>query len=275
MSDLLRRRFRDKLPPRPNAMPQQPDVPGDEGLSVPADSLRVIELAYAPQSDAGMLNSRFAANQPLIRLTVALGSEVAARTRPLNGEERGRLLALCPYLPLHGCGAEGGVLDLLSPLAGPQSTAGEPESAGDGMTTAHLIEHVALDLAATAGGGKPLAGASCSHADDPTRFDVFLQCEDPDLGRAMALLAVAAVRDLGSETDRTIIHTRSASLLADLITARRTHVVPEDVADRRGWTIEQARDALEELVRLDFLEPIRAPLTFSTAGDLLFRRCHS
>lgn len=273
MSDLLRRRFRDKLPPRPHSTPQQPDVAEADDLSVPADSLRVIDLEHAPVPEAEMLNNRFTADLPLIRLTVVLGSEVAGRTRPLNAEERGRLLALCPYLPLHGCGAEGGILDLLSPLGGPQSLAGETANEGDGMTTAHLIEHVALDLTATAGGGVPHAGATCSHADDPARFDVFLQCEDSDLGRAMALLAVAAVRDLGSEIDRTVTHTRSASLLADLIAAGRTHIVPEDVADRRGWTIEEARDALEELVRLDFLEPIRAPMTFSSTGDLLFRRC--
>jgi len=141
------------------------------------------------------------------------------------------------------------------------------------MTTAHLIEHVALDLAATAGGGVPLAGATCAHAEDSARFDIFLQCADPDLGRAMALLATAAVRDLGADTDRTVTHTRSASLLADLLAAGKTHVVPEDVAERRGWPIDQARTTLEELVRLDFLEPVRAPLTFSSRGDLLFRRC--
>ena len=275
MSDLLRRRFRDKLQPRPHSLPQQPDVTEADDRTVPPDALRVIDLEHAPVPAAEMLNRRFASDQPLVRLTVALGCELAGRTRPLNAEERGRLLALCPYLPLHGCGAEGGILDLLSPLGGPQPAAGDPSGEGDGMSTVHLIEHVALDLAAAAGGGVPRAGATCSHADDPSLFDVFLQCEDPDLGRAMALLAVAAVRDLGSETDRTVTHTRSASLLADLIAAGRTHIVPEDVADRRGWSLEQSRAALEELVRLDFLEPVRAPLTFSTSGDLLFRRCLS
>jgi len=273
MSDLLRRRFRDKLQSRPHVTPKQSEVTKTDDRTVPADSLRVIDLDHGPVPDAETLNSRFAPDQPLIRLTLALGSDVAGRTRPLDAEERGRLLALCPYLPLHGCGAEGGILDLLSPLGSSRAEPGAPLNGGDGLTTAHLIEHVALDLAATAGGGVPRAGATCTHADDPARFDIFLQCENPDLGRAVALLAAAAVRDLGSETDRTVTHTRSASLLADLIAAGRTHVVPEDVADRRGWTLDQARVALEELVRLDFLEPVRAPLTFSTHGDLLFRRC--
>ena len=274
MSDLLRRRFRDKLPPRPQSMPKEPPATGSEQRTVPPDSLRVIYLDHSLVPDAGSLNSRFAPDRPLIRLTLALGSELSNRTRPLDAEERGRLLALCPYLPLHGCDAEGGILDLLSPLGNAQFESGAP-GGGDGMTTAHLIEHVALDLASTAGGGVPLAGATCSHADDSALFDVFLQCEDPDLGRAMALLAAAAVRDLGAETDRTVTHTHSASLLADLVAAGRRHVVTEDVAERRGWTFEQARVALEELVRLDFLEPVRAPLTFSSRGGVLFRRCRS
>ncbi|HET6279216.1 MAG TPA: hypothetical protein VFG08_10570, partial [Candidatus Polarisedimenticolia bacterium] len=158
MSDLLRRRFRDKLPPRPQPMPKQPAATASEQRTVPPDSLRVIDLDHALVPDAESLNSRFAPDRPLIRITLALGSELSSRSRPLDAEERGRLLALCPYLPLHGCGAEGGILDLLSPLGNPQCGAGATANGGDGMTTAHLVEHVALDLAATAG-GVPLAGA--------------------------------------------------------------------------------------------------------------------
>lgn len=272
MSDMLRRRFRDMLQSRPHVMPKHSEKMETGDRTVPSDSLRVISLESGPIPGAESLNSRFTSEQPLIRLTLALGSDVAGRTRPLDAEERGRLLTLCPYLPLHGCGAEGGILDLLSPLGGSRTEPGAPSGGGDGLTTAHLIEHVALDLAATAGGGGPRAGATCAHADDPARFDVLLQSEDKGLGRAVALLAAAAIRDLTSPTDRTVTHTRSASLLTDLIVAGRMHVVPEDVADRRGWTLEETRTALEELVRLDFLEPVRAPLTFSTRGDLLFRR---
>jgi hypothetical protein len=269
MPDLLRRRFRDKLQFRPHGSPRAPEP---AGIAVPEDSLLVLGIESGPVPGAERINRRFAPEEALIRLTVALGSDVARRIRPLDPEERGRLLALCPYLPLHGCGSDGGVLDLLSPLGGERIDARVPTAAANGLMTAHLIEHVALDIAATAGGGIPRAGATCQHADQPDRFDVLLQCNDTGLGRAVALLAVAAVRDLGAPTDRTVTHTRSVSLLTDLVVAGRTHVVPEDVSDRRAWPLDETCRALEELVRLDFLEPIRAPLTFSTRGDLLFRR---
>jgi hypothetical protein len=272
MSDLLSRRFRDKLQSRTHPLPRQAARAEAVEEAVPPDSLRVVHLEHGTIADAAAINRRFAVDQPLLRLTLALGSDLAARTRPLNADERGRLLALCPYLPLHGCEAEGGILDLLSPLAGSQISSAGGDIGGDGLSTAHLIEHVALDLAATAAGGLPLSGATCAHRDVPGRFDILLHCEDAGLGHAVALLATAAVRDLSASTDRTVTHTRCASLLTDLAVSGRRHVVPEDIADRRGWSLDEARVALEDLVRLDFLEPIRAPLTFSTTTGVLFRR---
>ncbi len=272
MSDLLSRRFRDKIHARSHTVSRQTGARSIPVEPIPPYSIRVLGLEHGTVPDAIALNPLFPADRPLVRLTLALGGALQRRTRPLDSAERIRLLALCPGLPLHGCGTDEGILDLLSPLERHNGEEQGDAVVSNGISTAHLIEHVAIELATTAEGGLGRVGATCAHRHAAGRFDILLSCEDMTLGRAIALLATAAVRDLGSPTDRSPIHARCAALLTRLAAAPKNTVVAEDIVDQRGWTLAEAQDALEDLVRLGLLEPVRAPFTFSSSTGVLFRR---
>ena len=271
MSDLLCRRFRDRIQARSRSGSRRrhESVPIEP---VPADSIRVIGIQHGVIPNATSLNPRLPTDRPLVRVTLVLGHDRLHRTRPIDPTERERLLALCPGLPQHGCGDRGGILDLLSPLEARADSAAEERPGGNGISTAHLIEHVALELAGLAEGGTACAGATCAHRNRSDRFDILLDSRDPALGRAATLLAIAAVRDVSGPDDRTVIHRRCAELLAVLRDPGPSITVPEDVAAHCDWTLTAAQEALEELVRLGYLEPIRAALTFSSVTSTLFRR---
>src|SRR5207249_9548725 len=101
------------------------------------------------------------------------------------------------------------------------------------------------------------SGATCAHQGRLDRFDIFLECADPLVGRAAAILAVALVRDLRlRRTARLPLHRRCRDLLSALIISRARRLVPEDAAARLGCGAGEALQTLEELVRLGYLEVV-------------------
>jgi hypothetical protein len=297
VSDDLIRRFRDKIQARPasgrragqGAPPEPPagaQAPADapDGPPVPADTVRVIDLAIGPFPGAARLNPAFREGVPRIRLTLDVGSELRARGALLRGAARDGLLALCPRLPDHDCGGGPSIRELLSgdgrepgaPRAVPPSVPGPPPGDGtaevDGLPLAHLIEHVAIELSVAISGGRRCSGATGAYPDRLDRFDIFLESPMPALGRAVALLATAAVRDLCSGKDRAEAHRRCRDVLALVLASGRHSLVPEDIAADLGCAVPEAAEALAAAGRLGFLEPVPAPFTFSSTTGLLFRR---
>ena len=274
MSDELCRRFRDKIQGRAAPGRRPPEAPLEEPEDLSA-GLRVRELAHGPFPAAAALNAGFRPGTPRVRLTVDVGEDLRHRVGALGAPERERALRLCPGLPRHDCG-DGGALhawlraqgDLLAPGRG------RPDPDPAGWAVAHLIEHVGLDLMLAVSGADRGSGASCAYRDRPERFDVFLETPDPILGRAVALLSAAAVRDLCAGRDRGV-HARCRDLLRTLAACGPLQVVVEDAQRLCGWGLPEALEALEALGRLGFLEPIPAPFTFSTATGLIFRRAAS
>jgi hypothetical protein len=282
VSDDLIRRFKDKIQARPaphrRSAPPAPLEAADEA-NPPAAGIQILDLQVGPHAGASHLNPGFREGVPRLRLTLDLGADLRRRHLRLEAPARTSLLALCPHLTDHECGGGPSIQDMLSgdgpaPEDGaPAGTAeGDRTHEGDGLALAHLIEHVAIDLMVTISGAPRCSGATGAYRDRLDRFDIFLECPVPALGRAVALLATAAVRDLCAGADRTDIHRRCRDLLSLLLASGRQKVVPEDVASDLRWPLPEAVEALEAVGRLGFLESIPAPFTFSSTTGRLFRR---
>jgi hypothetical protein len=272
VSDELLRRFRNKIRGRPSPRPHDAgDIPEIEE-EAPADSIAIRDLEVGPFPSASRLNPRFIPGVPRVRLTLDLGENLRGAAGPLGAAETAQLLALCPRLLEHDCEGGNPIQEMLSaPHHAPPQASPGPET-GDGLVLAHLIEHVAIDLIAAASGATRCSGVTCAYAGRLDRFDIFLECADPPLGRAVALLATAIVRDLCSGRDRLASHRRCRDLLAHLTATRSRHVAPEDVASSLDWSVPDALESLDGLVRLGYLDPLPATFTFSTSTGLLFRR---
>jgi len=267
VSDELRRRFQDKMhgrgmPPRragsgaSDALPSAPEPVG----------LRVGGLDHGPFPEAAPLNPRFRPNVPRVRLTLEVGNALCGSLRRLDVRARESLLDLCPGLAEHECALG---KDSIQQLLWAGTGDGDPE---DSLAAAHLIEHVALDLLGAISKAPGASGAACAYRGEARRCDVFVECADAPLGRAVALLSAAAVRDLAAGADRSLIHRHSRDLLAYLMRPGRKAATPEDVAVALRWDRSEARAALEALVRLGFVHRLAAPLTFSSPSGVLFLR---
>ncbi|HEU4403517.1 MAG TPA: hypothetical protein VFT43_15575 [Candidatus Polarisedimenticolia bacterium] len=280
MSDELFRRFRDKMQGRAAARRRGPAPPADAApgettpaaeAPVPDDSIRIRSVQHGPFPGAARYNSRFQEGVTRIRLTIDLGAELRRPHGPLSSSFKANLLALCPLLPEHDCRGGRDVHELLS--AGDATTpqrARAPEE--DGLVLAHLIEHVAIDLIVAVSGARFCSGVTCAWRDRTDRFDVFVECTDPLLGRSLAILATAAVRDLCAAGDGLEAHRRCRDLLTFLHRTGRKTLAPEDAATSLGLDLAATRESLEAVARLGYLEAVAAPLTFSSATGVLFRR---
>lgn len=239
---------------------------------VPADSIAIRELEVGPFPSVSRLNPRFIPGLPRVRLTLDLGETLRRAAAPLGAAETADLLELCPRLVEHDCDGGSPIREMLSAPGGAPARAAPEAESGDGLGLAHLIEHVAIDLIAAATGAPRCSGVTCAYAGRLDRFDIFLECADPALGRAVALLATVIVRDLRYGRDRLASHRRCRDLLAHLTATRSRSVAPEDVAASLDWTVADAIASLDGLVRLGYLDPLPATFTFSTPTGLLYRR---
>jgi hypothetical protein len=289
VSDELLSRFRDKIRSRPAPGAREPNAPASAAEDeTPADSIRIRDLQVGPFPAAARLHPGFLPGLSRVRLTLDLGADLRRRTGPLTAAEREQLLALCPRLLDHDCGGGSEIHLMLSIDHEPvdreagDAAGGEPgeegradRPGGDGLALAHLIEHVAIDLIVATSGARRCSGVTCAYSGRLDRFDIFLECADPLLGRAAAILATAIVRDLCAGAGRLAPHRRSRDLLVSLTSGGRRSLAPEDVAASLEWSLDEAIETLGGLARLGYLETISAPFTFSSSTGLLFRRAAS
>jgi hypothetical protein len=141
----------------------------------------------------------------------------------------------------------------------------------EGMLAAHLIEHAAIDLLVAAKPSDGCSGAIGAHRDPVGRFDIFLECQDFLLGRAVATLATAGVRDLCTGMDRTSLHQRCRDLLVHLANAPERQFGSKDIARRFRWNLAEVLAALDALVRFGYIEQVKTPLTLDSSSGRLFQ----
>ena len=275
MSEELLRPFIDKIRGRPPAAKAQeaPAAAAEDDLPADAIQIREVRLGFFPEVSG--LHAGFVPGVTRVRLTLDLGSHFRGRRPPLQSEGREALLELCPRLPDHECGAGDELRHLVADDGadgGASSAAGDGDER-DGLSVAHLIEHVAIEMIVGVSGIPRCSGVTCAHKDRLDRFDIFLESVDPLAGRAVAVLAAAVVRDLClGRTGRLVVHRRCRDLLAHLCCSGETTLVAEDTARNLGCGPTEALQALEELVRLGYLVAVPSAYLFSSTSGVLFRR---
>lgn len=268
MSDELRRRFQDKIRGRP---PSARHVGGPAGQeTVPPDTLLIRPIEHGLLPSALPLNPLFRKDRNRLRLTLDLGADLRRSVRSLSPSQREALLSFSPRIDHHDCCLGLGLDALLTPGSASQPSPSATDA--DGMILAHLIQHLALELLTEASAGQACHGATCALAERSERFDLFLEVSDPLLGRTAAILAAVMARDACAGLDRLDLHLRTRDLLIALATGDRTTMVPEDIAIERDCTVTGAREALDALVRIGYLEVRVAPLTFSSTTGQFYRR---
>ncbi len=278
MSDELLRPFLHKLRARPQPSRSAEETPDAATEEIPADAILIQDVRAGSFPEAASLHPGFVPGMPRVRMTIDLGAEFRGRA-PLGPAETAALRDFCPHLAAHECGSGDPIAALLS---GMDAAGGRPDTVAgigdeqDGLFLAHLIEHVAIEIIVAVTGGPRCSGATCAHQGRLDRFDIFLECADPLVGRAAAILATALVRDLRlRRAARLTLHRRCRDLLAALVSTRAPRLVAEDAAARLGCGAEEALQTLQEMVRLGYLEVVPSAYLFSSSSGSLFRRAES
>jgi hypothetical protein len=271
VTDELLRPFIDKIRGRAPAPKAPGPAPAGLEAEVPPDAIliREVRLGYFPEVSS--LHPGFVPGIARVRLTLDLGAHLRGRSIPLHPEGREALLELCPRLPDHECG---GGDEIRRMLAGDGARPADADGGErDGLSIAHLIEHVAIEMLVSVSGVPRCSGVTCAHKDRLDRFDIFLESVDPLAGRAVAVLAAAVVRDLCLRRNgRLSLHRRCRDLLAHLSCSGVATLVAEDTARNLGCDQDEALQAMEELVRLGYLTAAPSPYLFSSTSGVLFRR---
>ncbi len=234
-----------------------------------APLIRILKIEHGPFPEARSLNPRFSPDRPLLlaRLDILWLTEdpVAAIA---SVEET--LLAFSPGFAKHECrGARSyhvfarAVRRAPAPAASPQSDgAANPFEAA--LALAHLIEHAVLDFQCAITGERRCSGVTAARRSPPGRFDLLVECRDPEVGRCCLVLSVAWL------TSITQGHTLGATERAILAAARLAHdrrgqgLRPPAVARALSWSEDQAWRALSALSEVGYL--VETPYSMNLSG---------
>jgi len=145
--------------------------------------LDIQEISYGEFREISDLNPRFRPGSKKVRIVL----DVHTPDTDPDGLDLPsvfvRLRHLLPSLERHQCGER--LFDHLK--SGKRSFQGEQlEQSTD---IAHIMEHVIIDLQSKITGVNLCSGITCGYKDPDNRFDLFVECEDKNVGVFSALFA--------------------------------------------------------------------------------------
>jgi len=157
------REFRDSLP---------------TGLArVPV--IELVSLAFGSYPNVESFNSGFRPGHPKMCLTLDGEPDAEVGDAVLHR----RLVEAFPGLTAHLCQAGGS-----DPRRGICLVEDDPTA-----NQAHLLEHLMLEMLSSLDGVGRLSGVTCAYSSPPERSDIFVECDRPDSGSLVSLMALEAM----------------------------------------------------------------------------------
>ncbi|HSG99242.1 MAG TPA: hypothetical protein VLB27_04280 [candidate division Zixibacteria bacterium] len=189
--------------------------------------MHILKLQYARVPRIGMLNHNF---DPEARHLVVTLDVEGYDSPPANGflTIYQALADLLPTLSHHRCCEEWEN----TPLYLNEQKGVSMKWVGEVADVAHLVEHVIVDLQCAITPMRRCSGITCGHKNPENRFDLFIECTDPQAGAFCAHLANYLVGAMF--TKRRLSHRYN-----DIIDAARL-VVEEPDACQSGDVIAKA-----------------------------------
>lgn len=122
---------------------------------------------------------------------------------------------------------------------------------GDVIDTVHLLEHVILEMQCQIGIMDECSGLTCNYWEPENRYDVFIECDEPELGLFSCNASLDLFRKLlyGSDTARIDI----ADMLA--VAAKIYHAETDSIAalsEMLAWRESKITRIMERLEELSF-----------------------
>lgn len=154
------------------------------------DILQIREICYGEFPEICGLNPRFKPKSKKVKIVIDVHVPRSQKGSQDLPSAFGRLMKLLPSLERHQCG-EHLLEDLKSDTADFRSQ--HPDHITD---IAHMMEHVIIDLQANITGMDSCSGITCGYKNPCSRFDLFVECRDKNVGVFSAFLATDLLKAL-------------------------------------------------------------------------------
>jgi hypothetical protein len=257
-SETLRESFQEKM--------RQKGAHRGQRSGAPDGVIRVVALSHGPHPEAESLHEGFLPGAAKLKVTLDLldlppfAEGIPPSTIPL-------LEAVFPNLLRHRCCGENDVHTTLFRRK-PRSGCALPPA--DTQTDlCHLLEHLALELVVAMGSATRCSGLTCAHRAPVTRFDLFLECEDPRIGLGALRCAAHILHAVLVQGEPPAGALRYGETARYFLRRSRSVLNPGEVlADLQGDPVG-LEEALRFLARIGFL--VEEHFSFDFSGTTVYR----
>lgn len=128
---------------------------------------------------------------------------------------------------------------------------------GDVIDTVHLLEHVILELQCQIGSMEVCSGLTCNYWEPENRYDVFIECAEPELATFACNLALDVFQKISNE-DVSIEDVRDLLQIAHTVYGG-IEISTYDVARELNWPTRRVSRLIEKLEKFNFPFPAMQP----------------
>lgn len=132
------------------------------------------------------------------------------------------------------------------------------------LALAHLIEHLTIDFFCFITEIKKCSGVTCALWDPKNRFDLFIECMDELTGKFSFFLAVHAIHELIQNKDPVKWFKNILKTSRYCYQHRSVPISHINMANSFRWDEEKAKNMLQELASLGFVEEESYTISFSS-----------
>ena len=222
------------------------------------DTLQIREISYGEFPEICGLNPRFKPKSRKVKVVIDVHLPQNRKGNQDLSSAFGRLTKLLPSLERHQCGEH--LLENLK--SGSRDFRSQhPDQITD---IAHMVEHVIIDLQANITGMDSCRGITCGYQNPSSRFDLFVECRDKNVGVFSALLATDLLKALLA---RKILSGRFRALIdlakylyanKSLLRLTQLETVVSRISAEFGWKRRFVLSLLEKLREFGFIAARRS-----------------
>jgi hypothetical protein len=238
-------------------------------------AVTVRRILYGILPEALLLNPRFVPNHPLLLATLEIRWKPLRPRHAIAALER-ELLAFSPSFARHECRGDGAYHLLAAGEKGETPAEEEAWSAIRSfeapLALAHLIEHAVIDFQTGVTAARRCSGVTAAYLRDSTRFDLLVECREPEVGSCCLLLAVSWITRALAGKAPAAPEREVLEVLRLIVASGRGSWVAPSVARSLGWSEARGERALAALRKSEFLEDCPGTMNFSGCREYRVRR---
>ncbi len=205
--------------------------------------MKIIGIKWGKFPQVDHLNPKFVAGSTRLKATLEIASDGLGE-RDLQGYIQ-KLTPLFPSFKRHRCENEQGLSTSFRPTPGSRKV----DKATD---IAHLIEHIVIDLQCSLGQMRSCSGITCAYRRPENRYDLFVECAEPEVGIFALRFATELVEGILAEDTLDSKYEKILKLARFIQKNPQFSGKPAELSSALRWKERAVESYLKELARLGY-----------------------